>query len=311
MGEWLESLVPWGTEVIVWTQSFSNEWLDAVFGFFTALGYELFYVLALSFIYWCVSRRIGASLGYVSMLSAWLNSVVKFMFKIPRPSDPRIRVLWPETSPSFPSGHAQNAVVNWGYMAIRFGNRFFWVVAVIAIVGISLSRIMLGVHYPQDVIGGALIGLALLAVYVWAEEPVIRWLADRGRGVQLLLAVAVPTVLIFLHPADAEGLYPAKDAVRPMALLVGFGIGLVMERAWVRFGVEGTWPRRGVRYVVGLVVVAVFYLAPTLVDPGEVTHGIETVLRYLRYTLMGWAGAFLCPWLFVVLRLAGRSADAG
>ncbi len=304
MGEWLESLVPWGTEVIVWVQSFSNDWLDAIFKFFTSLGYEEFYLFLLPLVYWCVHKQIGVSLGYLSLLSAWANDVVKYIFKIPRPADPRLRVPMPETSPSFLSGHAQGAIVNWGYLAYRFRNRVLWVVAVVLILAIGLSRIVLGVHFPQDVIGGWLLGLILLVVYAWAAPPVGRWLERQTATVQLVLAVAVPVLLIFLHPADLEGLYPAEGSVTPMAALAGFGVGLVMERAWVRFQVGGEWLQRGLRFLLGLVIVAILYVGPRLILPEEMVHGVDIVLRFVRYALVGWAGAFLCPWLFVRLRLA-------
>jgi membrane-associated phospholipid phosphatase len=304
MGEWLGSLVPWGTEAILWVQSFSNEWLDAVFKFFTWLGYEEFYLLLLPLVYWCIDKQIGIALGYVSLLSAWVNDVVKYIVRIPRPADPRIRVPLPETSPSFPSGHAQGAVVNWGYLAYRFRNRVFWVVAILVMLGIGLSRIVLGVHFPQDVIGGWLLGLILLVIYAWAASPVGRWLEGQKVAIQLVLAVAVPSLLIFLHPADMEGLYPAEGSITPMAALAGFSVGLIMERAWVRFRVDGEWWRRGLRLLLGLIVVAVFYLGPRLILPEEVAYGTEAVLRFARYGLVGWAAAFLCPWLFVRLRLA-------
>ncbi len=308
MGEWLESLVPWGIEVIIWVQSFSNPFLDAVFTVFTFLGYEQFYSLLLTFVYWCVHRRIGVALAYLSLLSAWFNDVVKYLFRIPRPGafDARIRVLTEETSPSFPSGHAQGAMVNWGYLAYRFRKPVFTAVAIVLILGIGLSRIVLGVHFPQDVIGGWLIGLGLLLVYIWAEPPVEGWIARQGRPVQLLLAIGVPVLLIFLHPADSDGLYPAKGAITPMSGLVGFGVGLVMERTWVRFTVEGEWWRRALRFVVGLLVVAIFYLGLPMILPEGMAYGPEAALRFLRYALAGWAGTFLCPWLFVRLRLAGQ-----
>lgn len=304
MGEWLQSLVPWGTEAIIWVQSFSNEWLDAVFKFFTWLGYEEFYLLLLPLVYWCLDKQIGIALGYLSLLSAWVNDVVKYIFRIGRPADPRIRVPLPETSPSFLSGHAQGAVVNWGYLAYRFRNRVFWVVAILVMLAIGLSRIVLGVHYPQDVIGGWLLGLLLLVVYSWAAPPVGRWLKGQKTTVQLVLALAAPGLLIFLHPSDMEGLYPAEGAITPMAALAGFSVGLIMERAWVRFRVDGQWWRRGLRFLVGLIVVAIFYLGLRLILPEEMSYGVEAVLRFVRYGLVGWAATFLAPWLFVRLRLA-------
>jgi membrane-associated phospholipid phosphatase len=304
MGEWLESLVPWGTEVLVKIQSYTPEWLVIVFVGFTFLGYEEFYLLVLPLIFWCIDRQIGVRLGFISLFSAWLNSVFKYLFAIPRPSDPRLNVPYPDTSPSFPSGHAQNAVVNWGYLAYSFRKPIFTIVAVVIILGISLSRMVLGVHFPQDVIGGGLIGLVLLVVFIWAEPPASRWLGAQSRVVQATLAVAGPLVLIFLHPADTEGYYPASGSITPMSVIAGFAVGLVMEQTWVRFRVEGEWWRRGLRLLLGLVVVAIFYAGPRFLLPEDMAYGLEAALRFVRYALVGWSVAFLCPWLFVRLRLA-------
>jgi len=310
MGEWLQSLVPWGTEAIVWVQSLSNPWLDAIFKFLSFLGQEDFYLLLLPFVYWCLNRQIGIGLGYLSLSSVWANDVVKYLFRIPRPADPRLRIPLPETSPSFPSGHAQNAITNWGYLAVRFRNRIFWVVAVLLMLGIGLSRIVLGVHFPQDVIGGWLIGLILLLIFAWAEPRVRRWIGGQRTVVQLALAVGVPVLLIFLHPADNAGLYPAEGAITPMSALVGMGVGVIMERRWVRFRVDGEWWRRGLRFLVGVVMVGIVYAGPKLFLPDQMAYGLEAAIRFVRMVLLGWVVAFLGPWLFVRLRLAEREGEA-
>jgi membrane-associated phospholipid phosphatase len=312
MESWLQSLVPWGTQVIIWVQAHTPAWLVDIAKGFTFLGYQEFYLVALPFLYWCVHREIGAALVYFSLLSAWVNDVIKYIFRIPRPSNPRIHVPqgYVETSPSFASGHAQNAVANWGYLALRLRNRVFWVVAIVAILGIGLSRIVLGVHFPEDVIGGWLIGLILLVIYALVEPPVSRWFGQQGMAVQLALAVIVPTGLIFLHPADNQGLYPAEGSLTPMSTLIGLGVGLIMERAWLRFRVEGPWWQRGLRLLVGLVILGIFYGGPRLILPTGLAYGLEALLRFVRYAAVGWAAAFLCPWLFVKLRLAGQEAEA-
>ena len=304
MGAWLESLVPWGTEIIIWVQSLSNPWLDTIAVVFTSLGYEEFYLLLLPLIYWCIHRGIGVRLAYASLLSAWLNSAIKYIFGIPRPDDPRIRIPLPETSPSFPSGHAQNAVVNWGYVAYAFRKPLLWVVAIIAMLGIGLSRVVLGVHFPQDVIAGWIIGLVVLGVYIWAEPPASRWIGRQRTAIQLILAVAGPVVLIFLHPRDTQGLYPTEAAVTSMSALAGLGVGAILERGHVRFRVDGEWWRRGLRFLLGIVIVGGLYVVPRLLIPTELSYAAEAVLRFVRYALVGWAVAFLAPWCFVRLRLA-------
>jgi len=191
MGQWLQSLTPWGTEVILWAQSLSSGGWDGLFTFLTFLGYEEFY-----------------------------NSLLKYLFAIPRPADARMEVPRPETSPSFPSGHAQNAVVNWGYLAFRFRHWIFTAVVILLILGIGLSRIVLGVHYPQDVLAGWLIGLAKVAAWLGRQRPLV----------QYALALGLPVLLIFVHPADVQGRYPAEGAVSPLSALAGLGVGLLMER---------------------------------------------------------------------------------
>jgi undecaprenyl-diphosphatase len=72
---------------------------------------------------------------------------------------------------SFPSGHALNSTVTYGLIALLVWRSDWpaWVrrVAVAALVALPLligaSRVALGVHYPSDVAGGWLAGLAIVA----------------------------------------------------------------------------------------------------------------------------------------------------
>jgi hypothetical protein len=95
-----------------------------------------------------------------------------------------------------------------------------------------------------------------------------------------------------------------------MSALVGFGLGLVMERESLRFRVDGSWIRRAVRLLVGLAVLAAFYLGPRLLIPDDLPYAQESTLRFVGYALLGWAGAYFCPWLFVRLRLADGEVRA-
>ena len=312
MDEWLESLVPWGTSVIVWVQSFVGQGVDPIFKFLTYLGREELYLVLLPLVYWCISKPIGVGLGYIVMLSTWLNCALKNIFDIarpceaPNPCDTPIRVPLPEVTYSFPSNHAQGAVANWGYLALHLRRRIGWVVAGILMLGIGLSRIVLGVHFPEDVIGGWIIGLVLLVVYALLAPVVGRWTVRQRVPVQVALAAGVPFVLIFLHPSDPGGLYPAESATKTMSALIGMGVGVLMERAWLRFQAGGPWGRRLLRFLVGVVIVIAVYALPKLIIPEGLSHGVETVIRAVRYVLLGWVVAFGCPWLFVRLKLADR-----
>jgi len=65
---------------------------------------------------------------------------------------------------SFPSGHSWAAFAIATLMALFFGRKYGWVY--LAAAAIAYSRIYVGVHFPVDVIGGA-IGGTLMAFFAW------------------------------------------------------------------------------------------------------------------------------------------------
>lgn len=309
MEEWLRLLIPWGTEVLVRLQSLCGSQVDPVWKFFTFLGNAEFTALLLATVYWCIRKRTGAVLICLSPFSTWLGDAVKYAFNIPRPADPRLRLQWVELTPSFLSGHSLSAVALYGLVAARLRKPAVTVVCAVVIAGIAASRMFLGFHFPQDVIGGLLLGLALLAVLHRAEPAATRRLAARTVPVQLAVAVAVPAILIFVHPANPLAGYPAPGAVRTMAMLMGAGVGLVMERALLRFRVDGPLGQRALRLALGLAPVVVIYFGlGLLVDwmaPGGLAYPAELAVAFLRYGLVGWTLTFGAPWLFCRAGLAG------
>jgi undecaprenyl-diphosphatase len=60
---------------------------------------------------------------------------------------------------SFPSGHTMHAV-SFSIVALAYFPALFWLVVPFATL-VALSRPILGLHYPSDVIAGAALGAAL------------------------------------------------------------------------------------------------------------------------------------------------------
>jgi membrane-associated phospholipid phosphatase len=308
MQSWLFSLTGWGTEVILWIQGFRTPWLDVLFKALSGLGTTYAYLGLLPLVYWCFDRLAGIGLAYVVLLSGWLNAGLKALFAIPRPSDPRIMRLEEVGDPSFPSGHAQNAMAIWGYLAGRARRAGFWVLAVLLILGIGLSRLYLGVHYPQDVLAGYLVGALFLLVFALSEKYLTRLVGPLTVGAQVVLALAVPA-LVWLG-SWALGMPEGQGDVSPAVVagaLFGLNLGIVLERRFVRFSPAGPALQRAGRFLLGLVLVFAFYLGPRWLAQQILPAAYESApVRLARYFLVALVVSWIGPWLFVKVGLARR-----
>jgi len=307
MGEWIRTIDQTSISFLVWLQSFQTDGLTSVMRFFSFLGTEYFFMLLLPFLYWTISKRWGTMVVFSLIFSSYVVGVVKWTFNIPRPPSPPVRILWTETSPGFISGHAATAMAVWGTLASLGRRLWFWILAAFVIFFIGFSRLYLGVHYPADVIGGWLAGLIVswtVLFFVPRLEPIVKgWSTSR----LLSISLAISLLLILIHPGWQKGmLWPAPDAVQLGGLLLGMLAGLVWDMKSLHFQVQGSWGKRLLRLLLGLVVMAVFYVAPKiLLDRlGVTAFPVEQTLRFLRYALVGIVVSGLAPWLFVRVGLA-------
>lgn len=134
---------------------------------------------------WLLRRRLPRLATYVAvtaLLSSLLNSAMKELVHRARPvlPDPVSQAH----GLSFPSGHAQAAIVGYGILILVFlpALRGVWrrvavVAAVLIVFSIGFSRVALGVHYASDVLAGYVLGAAWLAVMTAAFSA---WRQERG-----------------------------------------------------------------------------------------------------------------------------------
>jgi undecaprenyl-diphosphatase len=103
--------------------------------------------------------------------STVLNVMLKHVFRRDRPDLHRIVE---EAGYGFPSGHSSAAMalygvliyLLWRHVNSRKGKAALVFIGVLMVLGIGLSRIYLGVHYPSDVMGGYLISGSWLAMCI-------------------------------------------------------------------------------------------------------------------------------------------------
>ncbi len=165
-----------------------HPWLNDLFGAFTWLGVGWVQVLLALAVYW-LARRYGEQAwatiyrrALVPLLVAWavsgiVTQVIKRIYDRPRPSNLAGALVAADErifSKSFPSGHSCTTAAIAMVLTVVFWRRYpgavlcAWVVTLL----VMLSRVYRGVHYPSDVLAGALIGACCgyLAVLWWRRR---------------------------------------------------------------------------------------------------------------------------------------------
>ncbi len=323
----MEALFNSGINIILAFQSL-GEWLLIPMKVFSFLGTEDFYILALPVIYWCFDTALGLRVGLIMLLSSGINTIFKFVFHAPRPYwvNTEVQALSAESSFGAPSGHAQNAISIWGMVGNYFRKGWVWVLSVFLILGISLSRLYLAVHFPLDTILGLVVGFALLVSVNRIWEPVAIWAGKQTLSTQILAAFAGSLTLLLAggfvawmlrdwtmpvawvqNAARAGGEVPDPLSMSGLVTSSATLFGLFAGLAWIEgrggFHASGSAKQRFLRYLLGLVGLAILYLGLKFIFPsGENLTAI--IFRYLRYSLVGFWVSGGAPSVFLRMNLA-------
>ncbi|ALL01563.1 hypothetical protein Pyrde_1520 [Pyrodictium delaneyi] len=177
----------------------------------TYLGDEAIYMLVGILIYALLSGVLGVRLVSGLALVSSIVVALKVFVGLPRP--PMETWLVEASGPAFPSGHAALSAAFWAMVALYTRSVLLAVVGVVHTAAVSLSRLVLHVHYPRDVVGGIVIGTVMsIAAYKLLVKRDIAWVPLLLGVVGLPLAVAALV---------------ASPTYRAAARLTGIDAGLI------------------------------------------------------------------------------------
>ena len=158
---WIMNLEFWILDGI---QNLRTPAVDVLMPFITRFGNGgvIWIVLTVILLLIPKTRKTGLILGAALILDGILcNLLLKNLVRRIRPCDinDAVRLLIPYPSDySFPSGHT--AVSFAAASALYFaGEKYLWKAALVLAAFIAFSRMYLYVHYPTDILGGALLGI--------------------------------------------------------------------------------------------------------------------------------------------------------
>ncbi|ELY40404.1 phosphatase PAP2 family protein [Natronorubrum tibetense] len=252
-------------ESAVFRDTVSADYADIVVAV-TQLGSPTTLMVLLAILFWCGSRRRSALVISYGVAGLGFVLALETLLGLPRPPESVYLTSIDVEGYGFPSGHAFASVVVYGGLVSVY-DRLRDPVALLGagtlVAAVSLSRVVLGVHYLGDVIVGAILGV----VFVAAMNRVSRGMPTVGFTVAA--ALAVPAVYV-------------TNAAAYAVLALGAAIGGLLTAGWIdrlpqlRSRLEGL-----VLVIVGGSVLVALRIVETVVD-------LTPLLVALYAALVAW-----------------------
>lgn len=235
------------------------------------LSYGIFIWMLACMVFWGVDKKSGRFFFLNVGFSRFFMQVLKLTFCIYRPWVRSDQIVPVETASgySFPSGHSVTAAANYGTVIQRNKKHkplciFMGFMILLTI----FSRNYIGVHTPQDVVVGTVLGLAVVflgtRVWEWME-------AHPEKDYYMLLAGVVLTVLFLIYitvksyPMDyaddtllVDPNKMMKDGFKDAGRFLGVTMGWFLERRFVRFSMKVSAAQKVTRCSIGALLL-IFY----------------------------------------------------
>ncbi len=199
-------------------------WVEVVFG---TVGMAIATVVLAGAMFAKNHRRAAALTVGVMAATAVSTAVLKLTVGRARPAWQDAEHLL--SSKSFPSGHASSVAAFAALVCVlvlmlvrRSGvRRAAYVVAVLIVVLVCLDRVLLGRHYPSDVVGGVLLGLGMTLLGLAVYSPLPRSISVTTEPMPEVYA-SQRRLAVVLNPIKVEDVGAFQSVVTAMALEAGW-----------------------------------------------------------------------------------------
>ncbi|MFX1566914.1 MAG: phosphatase PAP2 family protein [Promethearchaeota archaeon] len=267
------------------------------FRFITEFGGTFIYLVIIFTIFWGIDKKIANSLLMVYVSSNFVNYYAKAIIANERPPEAQWLLIG-ASHLSTPSGHAMSSTVFYGYLSMKTKRIAMWIISIVVIMLVGLSRIYLGVHWVGDVLTGWFFGIViLLLAYIFEDK--IQDFTNKYNIVYLYIGLAVLGLLVMII---TDIIYQSSyNFGEPGGQMIGLGIGLALEHKYVNFEISyqpGEKWKIILRILLGILLIAIIFLGLYLVIDSDILW-----LSALHYIVTLILGIFIWPLIFTKIGL--------
>jgi membrane-associated phospholipid phosphatase len=278
-------------------------------------------------VYWLGYKKLASRVMYGFTMGSVINSWIKLTACVSRPwlRDPRVipdeAAKKGATGYSFPSGHTAKGFQFFGTIADENRRKSVIIPCCIMAMLIGFSRNFLGVHTPQDVIVSAMISIALIFLTGWLFTTI-----ERGGardlifvGVSVFIGAALlvyasvkpyPATFADGSPTDITAM--AADSFKQAGTLLGFLIGWIIERRFIKFELPANKPRAVFRLVYGLIFMIVADMLAAEAFAGAHVWAKGFALNFISFFVVTavYPAAFKLTEKFIKAKSGDKAYDA-
>jgi len=298
----------WEVVFMEWLQNTLPTFLITLISWCSAFGEELVLIGLTGYLYWCRNKKEGIAIGTSLATGIVVNPMVKNIFFRRRPyfDNPGIKCLRLVESGadpldiaaqgySFPSGHSTNSVAAYGAVAKTYKKKWLRVLAFVLPFLVGFSRMVVGCHYPTDVLCGWLLGLLVMLF--------VSFLFSKFEDIRIITAIlgVIGLVGVFYCQTD--------DFFTGYGIMMGVLLSVPFERKYVNFKETNNVLECIIRVVLGgLIFLALNKILKLPFNPEFLESGVfaAKLVRLFRYMIVAFVDLGVYPLLFRVFKFKQR-----
>ncbi len=299
----------WEVNLMEWLQSHVGHGA-ALAKFFSYFGEEVIIIMIFGLIYWCIDKKAAKSIGTSLVIGIMLNPLLKNIVLRRRPyfDHENIECMKPvnkKADPyditfqgySFPSAHSLNATVMYTSLWRVWKKPLFLITAVLLPILVAVSRVVLGNHYPTDVLFGLAAGTAVSFLIPEVQKKV------NNENLFRLVVFLISLAGLFYCRTD--------DYFTALGIMAGFFAAIPFEEKFVCFSETKNPLIAAIRVLGGGVT---YFILNTLLklpfSEEFLTSGALAahMVRCIRYAIIVFAAFAIYPMLFLKPSPLGKVA---